>query len=191
MFLRQLHLETKFIKNALPFSALPFSTLPFSALPFSTASERTHISTPSTKSTSLLFTPGPLTTSKTVKEAMLSDYGSRDTTMLETTASIRRRLLTMANTSTDEGYETAIVQGSGSFAIESVLTSVIPSPSNKGKLLILSNGAYGDRMAGMAERAGIDVTVIREDESKPILPRHVEQALANQEHYTHVAVVRK
>jgi 2-aminoethylphosphonate-pyruvate transaminase len=143
---------------------------------------------------SLLFTPGPLTTSKAVKEAMLKDFGSRDTTIRDATASIRRRILTMAGTSVEAGFETVIVQGSGSFAVESVLSSVIPSPEKGGKLLILSNGSYGDRMADMAKRAGIELDVVREDENKSILPSHVEEFLKGKtydkkEPYTHVAVV--
>jgi 2-aminoethylphosphonate-pyruvate transaminase len=43
-----------------------------------------------------LLTPGPLTTSRTVKEAMLRDWGSRDGALIAMTDHIRNRLLDLA-----------------------------------------------------------------------------------------------
>jgi len=43
-----------------------------------------------------LLTPGPLTTSLGVKEAMLRDWGSRDPAFIELNADIRRRLTAIA-----------------------------------------------------------------------------------------------
>ena len=60
----------------------------------------------------LLFTPGPLTTSETVKQAMLRDLGSRDTEFLEVVRKIRRRLLELGNVA-DGSYEAVLMQGSG------------------------------------------------------------------------------
>jgi 2-aminoethylphosphonate-pyruvate transaminase len=95
----------------------------------------------------LLFTPGPLTTSASVKEAMLHDYGSRDSFFLELIKEIRQGLLELANVSKEIGYEAVIMQGSGSFGVESVISSI----PREGKLLVLINGAYGDRIANMAK----------------------------------------
>lgn len=47
----------------------------------------------------LLFTPGPLTTSAAVKEAMLVDAGSRDTRFIALTRDVRRRLVEAAGVS--------------------------------------------------------------------------------------------
>jgi len=91
----------------------------------------------------LLFTPGPLTTSETVKQAMLRDLGSRDTEFLEVVRKIRRRLLELGEVA-DGSYEAVLMQGSGTFGVESVISSVVP---REGKLLVLVNGAYGHRMA--------------------------------------------
>ena len=82
----------------------------------------------------LLFTPGPLTTSITVKEAMLHDYGSRDDLFIQLIKDIRNTLLSLGNVSKDIGYETVIMQGSGTFGVESVISSAIP---RNGHLLIL------------------------------------------------------
>lgn len=81
--------------------------------------------------------------------------------MIRVIQEIRDKLLKMAGVSQDSGWECVLVQGSGTMAVESVVTSCVPSPENGGRLLVASNGAYGQRMAKMAEMAGIDVDVIR------------------------------
>jgi 2-aminoethylphosphonate-pyruvate transaminase len=96
-----------------------------------------------------LLTPGPLTTSRTVKLAMLADYGSRDTEFRDIVADIRRRLLQIARC--DDTYECVIMQGAGTFAIEAALGSFCPDKRNK-KTLVVANGAYGDRAAKILER---------------------------------------
>jgi 2-aminoethylphosphonate-pyruvate transaminase len=95
----------------------------------------------------LLFTPGPLTTSITVKEAMLHDFGSRDDVFIQLIKDIREDLLSLGNVSKESGYDAVIMQGSGTFGVESVISSAIP-PS--GKLLVIINGAYGERIAKIA-----------------------------------------
>src|SRR3954464_6557448 len=100
------------------------------------------------KQKKLLFTPGPLTTSATVKEAMLEDQGSRDDAFISAVRDIRKGLLTLAHVSKEDGYECVIIQGSGTFGIESVISSVI---TNQDVLLVLVNGAYGERIVNMAK----------------------------------------
>lgn len=90
-----------------------------------------------------LLTPGPLTTSRGVKLAMLADWGSRDVEFRQVVADIRKRLLELANC--DGRYECVIMQGSGTFAIEAALGSLCPPLSRK--TLVIANGAYGDRAA--------------------------------------------
>src|ERR1700744_5709412 len=84
-------------------------------------------------SSKLLFTPGPLTTSDTVKRAMLRDLGSLDSDFLATGRSIRTRLLGPGPYSPEE-YECILMQGSGTYTVESVISSAIP---HSGKLLVL------------------------------------------------------
>ena len=69
----------------------------------------------------LLFTPGPLTTSATVKAAMQRDIGSRDADFIELVAGIRSELLRIAGVSREQGYEAVLMQGSGTFGLESVI----------------------------------------------------------------------
>ena len=95
-----------------------------------------------------LFTPGPLTTSPSVKQAMLRDLGSRDSAFIDAVARIRAGLLELAEVSQEGGWEAVLIQGSGTFGVEAVVSSAIPAD---GALLVVSNGAYGARIARMAE----------------------------------------
>jgi 2-aminoethylphosphonate-pyruvate transaminase len=134
----------------------------------------------------LLFTPGPLTTSATVKAAMLHDAGSRDAEFIATVRDIRNRLLQVAGTEPGGEYECVLMQGSGTFAIESVISSVIP---RDGCLLVLINGAYGRRIAEMARVHGLDLDVVEVAENEKISPAAVADRLNGPAAATHVAVV--
>ena len=96
----------------------------------------------------LLLTPGPLTTSETVKTAMMTDWCTWDEDYnVHIVEEIRKGLVKLATHKTDE-YTAVLLQGSGTYCVEATLGSVI---TPKHKLLILSNGAYGDRMGNIAE----------------------------------------
>jgi 2-aminoethylphosphonate-pyruvate transaminase len=135
----------------------------------------------------LLFTPGPLTTSASVKAAMQRDLGSRDAEFIDLVAEVRSELLAIAGVSKESGYEAVLMQGSGTFAIESVLGSVIPQ---NGRLLVLANGAYGERMLQIAERLKIATTIQRWPENETPDPATVRELLAGESPApTHVAIV--
>jgi 2-aminoethylphosphonate-pyruvate transaminase len=134
----------------------------------------------------LLFTPGPLTTSPTVKQAMMRDLGSRDFEFIETVKFIREELLSLGHVSQPQGYESVIMQGSGTFGIESVISSSLPS---NGHLLVLVNGAYGERIANMAQIHGIECTILRFDEDTVPNIVEVEKTLASVNGITHLAIV--
>lgn len=133
-----------------------------------------------------LFTPGPLTTSRTVKEAMLHDLGSRDAAFIETIRAIRHDLLALAGLSPEHGYEAILMQGSGTFGLEAVVGSVIPPD---GRLLVLVNGAYGTRIAKMAEVLGMATLTLAVPEDQTPDPEAVEAVLADHPDVTHVFVV--
>lgn len=132
-----------------------------------------------------LFTPGPLTTSSTVKQAMLRDLGSRDDEFVTAVAEIRRELLRIGHAD-DHGYEAIILQGSGTFGVEAMLSSVVPA---SGKLLLCINGAYGRRMADIAEIHGLQFACYTEPEDTPIDASKVRDRLREDPALTHVAVV--
>ncbi len=132
-----------------------------------------------------LFTPGPLTTGRAVKQAMLRDLGSRSMEFIALVADVRRRLVALADA--DPAVYTAVpMQGSGTFAIESVIGSAIPPD---GRLLVLVNGAYGERMVQIARRLSIEVVALRSAENAPVDVDALDAALAQDDAITHVAVV--
>ncbi len=134
----------------------------------------------------LLFTPGPLTTSDAVKEAMLRDVGSRDAEFVDIVRDVRQHLLGVAGVSQADGYEAILLQGSGTFGIEAVVSSVIP---RDGKLLIVINGSYGKRIRDIAERHGIRAVAIEVTERTLPDPRQVRRSLENDAEITRVALV--
>ena len=95
-----------------------------------------------------LFTPGPLGVSYETKAAMLVDLGSRENQFMNAVKFIRSELLNVAEVSPAE-FATIPVQGSGTYAIEAVLTTVVPR--EKAKVFIIASGAYGRRMVQIAE----------------------------------------
>src|SRR5579863_212723 len=113
----------------------------------------------------LLFTPGPLTTSETVKSAMLRDAGSRDPEFIELVRSIRARLIAIGGARPGGDFECVLMQGSGTFALESVISSAIP---RGGRLLVVVNGAYGRRMAQMARIHEIETEILETAENRKI-----------------------
>ena len=133
----------------------------------------------------LLFTPGPLTTSLTVKQAALRDLGSRDQEFVAMVREIRRKLLELGGVA-DRGFEAILIQGSGTFAIESVLSSTVPP---NGKVLAVINGAYGRRIAQIAQALKIAVTELSCPEDQRPDKVRLGQALAADPSISHVAVV--
>ena len=95
----------------------------------------------------LLFTPGPLTTSRLVRQAMLRDMGSRDIAFINLVRDIRTRLVPAGGVAAPE-YEAVLMQGSGTFSVESVIGSTVRP---RGKLLAVVNGAYRRRIAQIAK----------------------------------------
>jgi 2-aminoethylphosphonate-pyruvate transaminase len=134
----------------------------------------------------LLFTPGPLTTSSEVKEAMLRDLGSRDAEFISVVAEVRRRLLEVGGVSKEQGYEAILVQGSGTFGLEAVVSSVIP---RDGLLLVVANGAYGERIARIARVHETATEVLSWPEDELPSPEKVDRFLADHRAVTTVAVV--
>src|SRR6266446_1833741 len=131
-----------------------------------------------------LLTPGPLTTSRATKEAMLRDWGSRDGEFIAMNARVRRRLLEMV--SGDGSHVNVPLQGSGTFVVEAMIGTLVPPD---GKLLVLVNGAYGRRMVRMCEYYRRACAVQETPEDHPADPAALDAALARDPGVTHVVVV--
>ena len=133
-----------------------------------------------------LLTPGPLTTPDTVKKEMLFDHCTWDDDYKKITLSIREKLLNLAHVSEPE-YTVVLMQGSGTFGVESVLTSVIGGEEDT--LLIAANGAYGERMGDIARHAGIHYLMYEEDYNKIPSAEKIREILAEHPEITHVSMV--
>lgn len=132
-----------------------------------------------------LLTPGPLTTTETVRREMLFDHCTWDDDYKKITLKIRRQLLELAHV-TEEDYTVVLMQGSGTFGVESVLTSVVGTAD---KLLIITNGAYGERQIDMAEHAGLTYTTYSEPYDRIPDAAKVAEILANDKTITHVSMI--
>jgi 2-aminoethylphosphonate-pyruvate transaminase len=134
----------------------------------------------------ILLTPGPLSTSKGVRNAMLRDWCTWDADYNEVIVqNIRRRLVAIA-TEDAESYTAVLMQGSGSFSVEACLGSAVP---HGGKILILRNGAYGERMAQIARVLGVDFAEYAENETEALKAERVSEMLSEDPEVTHVAFV--
>ena len=133
-----------------------------------------------------LFTPGPLTTSATVRAAMTRDVGSRDAGFTDIVQTIRTTLADLAAPGHPDRYATVLLPGSGTYAIEATLGTCVP---DAGRLLIVVNGAYGERMRQMAERLHLPHAVLRVPEHLPVEPDEVRTALDAHPEVSHVALV--
>lgn len=132
-----------------------------------------------------LLTPGPLTTSDAVKAEMLFDHCTWDNEYKAITQKIRAQLLKLAHVS-EATYTAILMQGSGTFGVEAVLSSVI---GDKDKVLFITNGAYGERMLDIADYHRLNYLAYNEEYN--IIPdaAKVRAILTENPDITHVAMV--
>jgi 2-aminoethylphosphonate-pyruvate transaminase len=132
----------------------------------------------------LLLTPGPLTTSRSVKEVMLHDWGSRDAEFMR----INREVLDwLPEIVSGKGtHVTVPMQGSGTFAVEAMLTSFVPPG---GKALLIVNGAYGQRARRILDIARRACAVHETAEDTPPDLAAIDRILGADKAITHVLVV--
>lgn len=132
-----------------------------------------------------LLTPGPLTTTSTVKEVMLLDRCTWDQDYKNITQTIRTQLLQLGS-APQEDYTTVLMQGSGSFVVESVLTTAI---ADNDKILIVTNGAYGERIVQMAQYIGLNYTQYSVPYNEYPEETAIRELLENDSEITHIAMV--
>jgi len=133
---------------------------------------------------SFLLTPGPLTTSASVKRAMVHDWGSRDANFMRINREALDALVEIAG---GQGTHVAVgMQGSGTFAVEAMLTSFVP---REGKVAILINGAYGVRARKICQVAGRAHVALETPEDTPPDLAALAALLASDQAITHVFAV--
>ena len=132
----------------------------------------------------ILLTPGPLTTSLRTKAAMLRDWGSWDSNFNAVTARVRERLLAIVN-----GAPTHVcvpMQGSGTFSIEAAVNTLVP---RGGHVLVLVNGAYGQRMARLTAMMGRRLSTFDTADGVPTTAADVARALDADPSISHVGLI--
>jgi 2-aminoethylphosphonate-pyruvate transaminase len=132
-----------------------------------------------------LLTPGPLTTSRSVKQTLLADWGSRDVEFRQVVKDIREQLLELAGC--DHSYECVLMQGSGTFAIEAALGSL--TPAKRKKTLVVANGAYGERAAKILETIGHNYELISLSDTTQVSTKHFTKTLDEDRYISHVWVI--
>src|SRR3954452_15831350 len=132
----------------------------------------------------ILLTPGPLTTSLPTKAAMLRDWGSWDSAFNAVTADVRRKLVAVIH---GEATHTCVpLQGSGTFAVEAAVNTLVP---RDGHVLVLINGAYGKRLARLTQMMGRKTSVLETAEDVATTPEDVDRQLAQDRSITHVGLI--
>ena len=132
----------------------------------------------------VLLTPGPLTTSSATKLALARDWGSRDTDFIEMNRRVRDMLLEVVHLK--ESHVCVPLQGSGTFAVEAMLGTLVP---RGGHVLVPLNGAYCKRIARICGILGRRATALEFAENEPVKPAAVDAALSRDPSITHVALV--
>ncbi len=134
----------------------------------------------------LLLTPGPLTTTESVKNVMMSDWCTWDEDYnLGIVEVIRKKLVEIASSKPEE-YTAVLMQGSGSFCVEATLGTVIRP---KDHLLVIANGAYGKRMGIIADYYHLNYNILNFAETQAVNPSQVDEYLKNHPKVSHVSVV--
>ena len=131
-----------------------------------------------------LLTPGPLTTSLRTRQAMLQDWGSWDDSFNRLTASLCEQLLAIINGASS--HHCVPLQGSGTFAVEAAIGTLVPRDGN---VLVLINGAYGKRLAKICDVLGRRFSTFETAEDQPTTAADVERLLNADPGITHVALI--
>jgi 2-aminoethylphosphonate-pyruvate transaminase len=133
----------------------------------------------------VLYTPGPLTTSMAVKQAMSRDVGHRDFEFIQAVKDVRKKILEVGEVD-GKGYEAILLQGSGTYAVEAVISTGTPED---GKWLVIENGAYGARIAKIIDVLKIKKTSLIYAENEIPKLEDIDKALSDDPEITHVAVI--
>jgi 2-aminoethylphosphonate-pyruvate transaminase len=122
----------------------------------------------------VLLNPGPCTTSARVKAAaMRHDVCHRDAEYGRDVARVVDKLRQICQGSPE--HEVVLVTGSGTAAMECAIASCVPQSK---KILVLDNGAFGERLAEIARLHEMQLVHLRYEYGQAIDPQDVEAALA-------------
>ena len=132
----------------------------------------------------LLFTPGPLNTSELTKKSMLIDLGSRDKDFIEINESLFSNILKLGHVV--KGYICLPIQGSGTFCLEATLSTLL---SSKSRILILTNGTYGNRIINICKKIKKNFLALKFNENESISISKIEKTLKKNKSISYIALV--
>ncbi len=134
----------------------------------------------------LLLNPGPVTLSERVRQSLLqTDLCHRESEFFDLQDEARQRLVDLYALD-PAAWSAVLMTGSGTAAVESMIAGLVPA---QGKLLIVQNGVYGERIAQIATQYQIPHTLVKHEWMEaPDLAR-IDAALAADAAITHVAVI--
>jgi 2-aminoethylphosphonate-pyruvate transaminase len=135
------------------------------------------------KKEKLLFTPGPLSTSKATKLSMNYDYGSRDSDFIKLNQTIIRDLSMIIRN--NKKLIAIPIQGSGTFAVEAMVSNFI---GKKDRALIAINGSYGHRISKICRYNKIKHNEIIFKEDEITHSKKIDFELKKRK-YTHLIIV--
>ncbi len=134
----------------------------------------------------LLLNPGPVTLSARVRESLLQpDLCHREPEFFDLQDAARAGLLDVYGLD-PAAWAAVLLTGSGTAAVESMVSSLVP---DGGRLLVLENGVYGERMTAIARAHGIAHETLAGDWLEGPDPDALAGRLAAAPGFTHVAVV--
>ena len=134
----------------------------------------------------MLFAPGPVITDKRIKEAALAPDLCHRMPMFEGMyGEVRDNLIKLFNAA-KETHTTFVVSGSGTSSNETVLSSVV----EKGKkVLLITNGAFGNRLRDIIECYGMGLIVVEHEWAEVIDLRRVEDELKKDKDISLISMV--
>jgi 2-aminoethylphosphonate-pyruvate transaminase len=139
---------------------------------------------PRDASNPLLLTPGPVSTSLSTKMVMLKDRASGGAEFQADLKFARDYMVGLVGG--QDAYTAIPLPGSATYANEAVIAALVPPG---GKLLIHTNGVYGDRLIEMCTHIGKAYAVLRTPPFTPATTAQFETAIRADPALTHVMVV--
>ncbi len=95
----------------------------------------------------ILLNPGPVNVSERVRQALVRpDICHRESEFSELLIRIQQKLLTAFVPGAESDYVAVVLTGSGTAAVEAAVMSCLPLGK---RMLVLSNGVYGERLSNM------------------------------------------
>ena len=134
----------------------------------------------------LLLNPGPVTLTERVRRSLLqTDLCHRESEFFDLQEEARTRLVKLYGLDPSQ-WQAVLMTGSGTAAVESMIAALVPE---NGKLLIIENGVYGERITQIASQYRIAHEALKHDwMAAPDLAR-VAACLDGDRGFTHVAVI--